>query len=72
MDGGSRYFGNLARFLRTFALSMMLKSLVMTWPAGLYLNGEFRQEQSGGLAFKSSVLKVYNTLYKVLDAMSEE
>ena len=51
---------------------MMLKSPAMTWPAGLYLNGEFRQEQSGGLAFKSSVLKVYNTLYKVLDAMSEE
>ena len=53
MDGGSRYFGNLARFLRTFALSMMLKSLVMTWPAGLYLNDELWQIQSEGVALRS-------------------
>ena len=53
MDCGSRYFGHLARFLRTFALSMMLKSSVMTWPAGLYLNDELWQIQSGRVALRS-------------------
>jgi len=40
MDYGSRYFGPLARILQIF-------SFYMTWPEGLFLNGELWQKQSG-------------------------
>jgi len=60
MDCGSLYFGLLTRILRRYSLSMMLKSPVMTWPAGLYLNGVLWQKQSGGLALRPSMLRSCN------------
>ena len=59
-DLGSRYFGPLANISKEVLL-VMLRSPVITWSAGLCMNGELQQVQSGGLDLKSSMLRSYNT-----------
>ena len=51
MDLGSRYLGPLARTSRREVL-IIVRSPVITWPVGLYMNGELAQVQSGGLDLK--------------------
>jgi hypothetical protein len=52
MDLGTGYFDPLANTSRRKELFVMLRSPVM-WPAGLYMNGELAQVQSGGLDLRS-------------------
>jgi hypothetical protein len=49
-------------FGQHLSLKIILRSSVKTWPVGLYINGELAQMQSGGLDFKSSILRSCNTL----------
>jgi hypothetical protein len=44
----SRYLGPFANTSRREVLLIILRSPVITWPAGLYMNGELAQAQSGG------------------------
>ena len=50
--------GLLANTSRKEVLLIILRSPVITWPAGLYMNGELAQVQSGGLNLKSSILSL--------------
>jgi len=61
MDLGSRYLGPLANSSRREVLLIILRSPVITWPVGLYVNGELAQVQSGGLDLKLSILRSCNT-----------
>ena len=54
MDLGSRYLGPLANTYRREMLLIILRSPVITWPVGLYMNGELAQVQSGDLDLKKS------------------
>jgi hypothetical protein len=61
MDLGSRYLGPLANTSRREVLLIHLRSPVIRQPVELYMNGELAQVQSGGLDFKSSILRLGNT-----------
>jgi len=54
-------FSPLANNSRREVLLIILRSPVITWPVGLYLNEDLAQVQSGGLDLKSSILRSYNT-----------
>ena len=54
---GSRYFGPLLNTFRRDVFLIKLRSPVMTWPAGIYMNGKLGQVQSGGVDFQSSMLR---------------
>jgi hypothetical protein len=49
IDLGSWYFSHLDNISRREVLLIKLKSPVITWPAGLYMNGELAQVESGNL-----------------------
>ena len=49
---GSRYFVPFDNTFRREVLLTMLRSPVITWPAGLYVNRELAQVQSGSLDLK--------------------
>jgi hypothetical protein len=49
MDSGLRYLGPLANTSQRQVLLIVLWSLLITWPVGLYMNGKLAQVQSGGL-----------------------
>jgi hypothetical protein len=66
MDLGSRYLGPLANTSRREMLLIILRSPVMTWPVGLYMNGELEQVQSGFLDLKSSILRSCNTCLQLI------
>jgi hypothetical protein len=53
---------------------MVLENIFQIWQCLFLILTSITNPQISMImkAFKSSVLKVYNTLYKVLDAMSEE
>jgi hypothetical protein len=61
MDLGSRYLGPLANTSRREVLLIHLRPPVIRQPVELYMNGELAQVQSGGLDFKSSILRLGNT-----------
>jgi len=46
MNLGSRYLGPLTNTSRKEVLLIILRPPVITWPAGLYMNGELAQEYS--------------------------
>jgi hypothetical protein len=49
MELGSRYLGPLANTSHREVLLIILRSPVIMWPVGLYMNEELAQVQSGGL-----------------------
>ena len=53
--------GPLANTSRREMLLIILRSPVITWSVGLYMNGELAQVQSGGIDLKSSILRSRNT-----------
>ena len=61
MDLGSQYLGPLANTSRREVLLIMVRSPVIMWPVGLYMNGALVLVQSGGLDLKSSILRSRNT-----------
>jgi hypothetical protein len=56
-DLGSRSFGPLLNTFRRDVFLIKLRSPLMTWPAGIYMNGKLGQVQSGGVDFQSSMLR---------------
>ena len=71
MDIGSLYLDPLANTSGREVLLITLRSSVITWPFGLYINVELVQVQSGGLDLKSSILGSRNTclLLNIFDAI---
>ena len=65
MHLGSQHVGRLANTSRREMLLIMLWSSVKTWPAGLYMNGERAQMQSGCLDLKSIILRSYKTFLQL-------
>ena len=57
MDLASRYFGSLANTSRKEVSLITLRSPVITWSAGLCMNGELTQVQAGEVDLKSSILR---------------
>ena len=49
MDLGLRYLGPLGNTSQRQVLLIVLWSLLITWPVGLYMNEKLAQVQSGGL-----------------------
>jgi hypothetical protein len=49
LSNGSRYLGPLANTSHREVLLIILRSPVIMWPVGLYMNEELAQVQSGGL-----------------------
>jgi hypothetical protein len=54
----ARQRGGLIYYLEV--LLIILRSPVITWPVGLYMNGELAQVQSGCLDLKSLILRSCN------------
>jgi hypothetical protein len=61
MELGSRYSYPLSNTSRREVYEIMLRSTAISWPAGLYINGEHAQVHSGGLGLKLSILRSCNT-----------
>jgi hypothetical protein len=61
MELGSRYSYPLSNTSRREVYEIMLRSTAISWPSGLYINGEHAQVPSGGLGLKLSIVRSCNT-----------